>query len=118
MPSEIDGPNHGAESMFEVMFDTRPGGPHRTLRFGPSLARSFLSTIIIVLGNTWLKDVDGRYSARKGYLDIFTPTRHRSRCWNRADPSICAPFMKPLRVIKASARELWKPYEVAKLTAG
>jgi RNase H-like domain found in reverse transcriptase/Reverse transcriptase (RNA-dependent DNA polymerase)/Integrase zinc binding domain len=60
----------------------------------------------MILGNTWLKDVDGRYSARKGYLDIFTPTGRRTRCWNRADPSICAPFMKPLRVTRASARRI------------
>ena len=34
----------------------------------------------LILGDPWLKDVGGRYSARKGYLDIFTKSGERTRC--------------------------------------
>jgi hypothetical protein len=33
----------------------------------------------MILGDPWLYDVRGRYSARKGYLDILTKTGERTR---------------------------------------
>jgi hypothetical protein len=34
----------------------------------------------MILGDPWLYDIRGRYSARKGYLDIYTKTREQIRC--------------------------------------
>ena len=42
----------------------------------------------MLLGDPWLADVDGRYSARKGYLDIYDRNGIKTRCWNRADRTI------------------------------
>ena len=50
----------------------------------------------MILGNTWLIDVDGRYSARKGCLDIFTKTGEHTRCWNRANTTVGPQGVKPL----------------------
>jgi len=33
----------------------------------------------MILGDPWLYDIHGRYSARKGYLDIFTKGGERTR---------------------------------------
>jgi hypothetical protein len=60
----------------------------------------------IILGDPWVKDVDGIYSARKGYLDIFDKDGRRTRCWNRRDPSIGPPGVKALRVNKVSAQSI------------
>ena len=34
----------------------------------------------IILGLPWIKDVDGIYSPNKGYMDIFSKTREKTRC--------------------------------------
>jgi hypothetical protein len=52
----------------------------------------------MILGDLWLHDVNGRYLARKGYLDIFTKSRERTRCWNRIDRTIGPTRVKALRV--------------------
>jgi hypothetical protein len=58
---------------------------------------------VMILGDPWVKDVNGKYSARRGYLDIFDKEGHRTRCWNRRDPLIGPPGVKTLRVNKVSA---------------
>jgi hypothetical protein len=63
----------------------------------------------MILGTPWLKDVNGVYSARKGYLDIHTKSGEKVRCWNRADPSI-SPVRK-LRISKIRAKGLTKMFE-------
>jgi hypothetical protein len=60
----------------------------------------------IILGDLWVKDVDGIYSARKGYLDIFDKDGRRTRCWNRRDPLIGLPGVKALRVNKVLAQSI------------
>ena len=47
--------------------------------------------------------MNGRYSARKGYLDIFTKSGERTRCWNRTDRTIRPIRAKALRVARAEA---------------
>ena len=59
----------------------------------------------MILGNTWLIDVDARYTARKGCLDIFTKTGEHTRCWNRANPALGPQGTKPLQIRKLSARD-------------
>ena len=60
----------------------------------------------MILGDPWLKQVNGRYSAKKGYLDIYDRDGHRTRCWNRRDPSIGPPGVKTLRANKVSAQSI------------
>jgi hypothetical protein len=57
----------------------------------------------MILGDPWLYDVRGRYSARKGYLDIYTKTREQTRCWNRANHIIRPTNIKALRIMQATA---------------
>jgi hypothetical protein len=57
----------------------------------------------MILGDPWLYDVRGRYSARKGYLDIYTKTREQTRCWNRANHIIRPTNIKALRIVQATA---------------
>lgn len=59
----------------------------------------------MILGNTWLIDVDARYTARKGCLDIFTKTGGHTRCWNRANPALGPQGTKPLQIRKLSAQD-------------
>ena len=67
----------------------------------------------IILGDPWVKDVNGRYSARKGYMDIHDKEGNKTRCWNRRDPSIRPPGMKALRVLKASAKSIQQLFDSA-----
>ena len=60
----------------------------------------------IILGDPWVKDVNGTYSAKKGYIDIYDKDGRRTRCWNRRDSSIRPPGVKALRVSKASAKSI------------
>ena len=60
----------------------------------------------MILGDAWMKHVDGRYSARKGYLDIYSPDRERTRCWNRANRTIGPIGVKTLRAQKSSAMKI------------
>ena len=53
-----------------------------------------------------MQDINRKYSARKGYLDIFGKDGHRTRCWNRRDPSIGPPGVKTLRVNRVSAQSI------------
>ena len=57
----------------------------------------------VVLGNPWLKEVDGHYSARKGYLDIRSTG---IRCWNRARPSLGPQGVRPLKIAEIFTNEL------------
>jgi hypothetical protein len=57
----------------------------------------------MILGDPWLHDVNGRYSARKGYLDIFTKKGEQTRCWNRVNSLIGPTRVKRLRVTQATA---------------
>jgi hypothetical protein len=57
----------------------------------------------MILGDPWLYDVRGRYSARKGYLDIFTKAGKQTRYWNRANHIIRPTNMKMLRIAQATA---------------
>jgi hypothetical protein len=57
----------------------------------------------MILGDPWLYDVRGRYSARKGYLDIFTKAGEQTRCWNRANHIIGPTNVKMLRIVQATA---------------
>ena len=52
----------------------------------------------MILGDAWMKHVDGHYSARKGYLDIYGLGREHTRCWNRADRTIGPIGAKMLRM--------------------
>jgi hypothetical protein len=60
----------------------------------------------MILGDPWVIDVNGTYSARKGYMDIYDKSGRRTRCWNRRDPSIGPPGAKALRVNKVSAKSI------------
>lgn len=60
----------------------------------------------MILGDAWLKHVDGRYSARKGYLDIYGPNGEHTRCWNRTNHTIGPVGVKTLRVQNSSARRI------------
>lgn len=60
----------------------------------------------MILGDAWMKDVDGRYSARRGYLDIYGPGREHTRCWNRADRTIGPVGVRILRTQKSSAEKI------------
>ena len=62
----------------------------------------------MILGNPWLIEVKGVYSPAKGYLDIRDKEDKTTRCWNRANPSIAPPGMKPLRVTNISASQLYQ----------
>lgn len=57
----------------------------------------------IILGDPWLKDVDGHYSAKKGLLLIQSSG---IECWNRAKPSLGPQSLKHLTISQASASEL------------
>ena len=67
----------------------------------------------IILGDPWVRDVDGMYSARKGYMDICDKEGNKTRCWNRRDPSIGPLGMKALRVLKASAKSIQQLFDSA-----
>ncbi|OQD77422.1 hypothetical protein PENANT_c103G01711 [Penicillium antarcticum] len=62
----------------------------------------------MILGNPWLVEVKGVYSPAKGYLDIRDKKDRLTRCWNRANASIAPPGIKPLRVTKISAPQLYQ----------
>lgn len=68
----------------------------------------------MILGDAWMKHVDGRYSARKGYLDIYSTDRERTRCWNRADRTIGPIGVKMLRTQKSSAEKIKKMLDSTK----
>ena len=57
----------------------------------------------MMLGDPWLHHVNGRYSPRKGYLDIYSQSGEKTRCWNRANPTIGPKRTKTLRVKKVEA---------------
>jgi hypothetical protein len=61
----------------------------------------------MILGDPWLRDVNGRYSAKKGYIDIFTRTGERTRCWNRVDRTIGPTNVKKIQVKKLIARPFY-----------
>jgi hypothetical protein len=50
----------------------------------------------MILGLPWIRDVDGTYSPRKGYMDIYSKTREKIRCWYRRDRTIGLLKMKAL----------------------
>ena len=39
----------------------------------------------------------------RGYIDVFTKTGKKTRCWNRRDEIICAHRVKKLRVARTEA---------------
>lgn len=67
----------------------------------------------IILGLPWVKDVDGTYSPRKGYMDIYTKSRRRTRCWNRKDRSIGPIGKKTLEVKRLSAKGIQRLFNRA-----
>lgn len=60
----------------------------------------------MILGLPWMQEVDARFSARRGYMDIFTLSREKTRCWNRVNPSIGPTGLKRVRIAKFSAPNL------------
>ena len=60
----------------------------------------------MMLGLPWMKEVDAHFSARRGYMDIFTQVGEKTRCWNRANPSIGPLKVKRTRIAKVSAKTL------------
>ena len=60
----------------------------------------------MILGDAWMKHVNGHYSARKGYLDIYDQDGERTRCWNRADRTIGPIGVKTLRLHESSAEKI------------
>jgi hypothetical protein len=55
----------------------------------------------MILGDPWLKDVKGVYSAQRGRLDVFTRQGERIRCWNRAEAYTAR--TKKIQIRKATA---------------
>ena len=60
----------------------------------------------MILGTPWMEEVDGRYSAKKGYLDIHDKEGVRTRCWNRADRTIGPMGIRKLHIKTAEAQQI------------
>jgi predicted aspartyl protease len=61
----------------------------------------------VILGDNWMKDVDARYSPRKGYMDITCPrTGVKTRCWNRAKPTLGPQGFKRIQITRVRAEAL------------